>query len=195
MKKLLTLLLFLIASNASAQVNTLLHGDLEHGGYGGSVLKVGQINGETKYFVGGQGGWIINKTFVLGGGGYGLVSDQDVLLGNAGGSDQINMGYGGFLFEYLIRSDQLLHFTITTLTGAGGIDNNVYDDSFNFQGGSSDKFFVFEGGVNAMLNITEFLRIGAGVTYRTFSGIEKFGYTDSDFDGVTGMLTVKFGKF
>ena len=191
----MTVLLFLIASNASAQMNTLLQGDIEHGGYGGPVLKVGQINGETKIFMGGQGGWIINNTFVLGGGGWGLVSDQDALLDGAGGSDQINMGYGGFLFEYLIRSDQLLHFTITTLTGAGGIDNSGFDNSLDFQGGNTDKFFVFEGGVNAMLNITEFLRIGAGVTYRTFSGIEKFGYTDSDFDGVTGMLTFKFGRF
>ena len=160
MKKLLTVLLFLIASNASAQMNTLLQGDIEHGGYGGPVLKVGQINGETKIFMGGQGGWIINNTFVLGGGGWGLVSDQDALL-----------------------------------DGAGGIDNSGFDNSLDFQGGNTDKFFVFEGGVNAMLNITEFLRIGAGVTYRTFSGIEKFGYTDSDFDGVTGMLTFKFGRF
>ncbi len=145
--------------------------------------------------MGGQGGWIINNTFVLGGGGWGLVSDQDAISNNGIGSDQINMGYGGFLFEIIIGSNQLLHFTITTLTGAGGIDNNVYDDSFNFQGGSSDKFFVFEGGVNAILNITKNVRLGAGVTYRSFSGIDKFGFRDSDFNGMTGMAIIKCGRF
>ncbi len=195
MKKFTILLLILFGSNASAQVSTLLEGKLEHGGYGGPALKVGQINGETKIFMGGQGGWIINNTIVLGGGGWGLVSDQDVLSSNTEGLGQINMGYGGFLFEYVIRSDQLLHFTVTTLTGAGGLDNSGLDDSFNFQGGSSDKFFVFEGGVNVMLNVTEFIRLGAGVTYRSFTGIDKFGFTDSDFDGTTGMVIFKFGRF
>ena len=184
-----------MAANASAQVNTLLSGDIEHGGYGGPALKMGQINGETKFFAGGQGGWIINNTFVLGGGGYGLVSDQDVLLANTGGSDQINMGYGGFLFEYIVRSDQLLHVTFTTLTGGGEISNSGLDESLDYQFGSTDRFFVFEGGVNAMLNITKIVRLGAGVTYRTFSGIDKLGFTDSDFDGMTGMVMVKFGGF
>lgn len=64
MKKVLCfLLLSFIAIPALAQEETLVAGELESGGFGGSVIKVGSFNGKTGILVGGRGGWIINHTF------------------------------------------------------------------------------------------------------------------------------------
>ena len=59
-----------------AQEETLLgSSEVTHGGFGGPVIKYTQIKGEPAVLVGGRGGWIINHTFIIGGGGYGLVND------------------------------------------------------------------------------------------------------------------------
>ena len=60
-----------------AQEETLISGQLEYGGYGGPVVKFTTINNDWEVMVGGRGGWIINHSFVLGGGGYGLVTDVE----------------------------------------------------------------------------------------------------------------------
>ncbi|NIN69246.1 MAG: hypothetical protein GTO63_32105, partial [Anaerolineae bacterium] len=53
---------------------TLIEGDVRHGGFGGPVVKFTEVNNEFGVLVGGRGGWIINDSFVLGAGGYGLVT-------------------------------------------------------------------------------------------------------------------------
>jgi hypothetical protein len=74
----ITLIVLLLAFPAVAAGKTLFGGKIESGGYGGPLFKVGPINGGTGLFVGGQGGWIINHHFVLGGKGYVLVNDIDI---------------------------------------------------------------------------------------------------------------------
>lgn len=76
MKYALFLLFAIITLPVFAQEQTLIgSGEIENGGFGGPVVKVTSINGESAVFVGGRGGWIINHTFVLGGAGYGLVTN------------------------------------------------------------------------------------------------------------------------
>jgi len=54
------------------EAETLFAGEVVHGGFGGPVLKASTVNGSPALFVGGRGGWIINHSFILGGGGDGL---------------------------------------------------------------------------------------------------------------------------
>jgi hypothetical protein len=75
MKKIVVLLVFVFTFSAFAQETTLINGEIESGGFGGPVLKVTSINGENAVMIGGRGGWIINHSLVLGGGGYGLVTE------------------------------------------------------------------------------------------------------------------------
>ena len=65
--------------------------------------------------MGGRGGWIINHEFVVGGGGYGL--STDILVDGK----KLAMGYGGLELGYVFFSDSLVHFTIHSLFGFGGI--------------------------------------------------------------------------
>lgn len=185
--------IFPSATNAQ-QAETLFSGNVNHGGFGGPAVKIGHVAGATGVWLGGRGGWIINldpeHAISLGGGGYGLVTDHRV----PGDDEHFALnGYGGFILEYTNKSYRIAHFTVTSLIGAGGL--MIRDRDFEDVHDDMDSYFVFEPGLNAELNITHFFRISAGATYRITSGISRFGFSDSDFTGLNGVITLKFGKF
>lgn len=201
MKKVLSLLLLsFIAIPALAQEETLVAGDLESGGFGGPVIKVGSFNGKTGILVGGRGGWIINHTFIIGLGGYGLTNR--VLANSTGplGERYMNLGYGGLELEYIPESNKLVHLSFMALIGAGGVTyrNNDWedwhwpDDDSRYR---ADAFFIAEPQVNATLNITSWFRMSGGVSYRFVEGLESNISTNKDLSGLSGGLTFRFGKF
>lgn len=71
----IVLLVLILTGTALAEDETLLGGEIESGGYGALVVKFGHIKGEGGILVGVQGGWIVNHTLVIGGGGYGLANN------------------------------------------------------------------------------------------------------------------------
>lgn len=195
------LTLLIVAPAHSQTMQTLITGDVSHGGFGGPVVKFSDVNGDLGVWVGGRGGWIIgfdkNHSISIGGGGYGLttqhrIPDQD-FLANPNVQLYAAIGYGGLELEYTNRSSDLVHFTATTLIGAGGFSLREDDNDAFFNDG--DAFFVFEPGIHLELNVTTFFRISTGISYRLTSGIDKAGFKDSDFSGVNGVLTFKFGSF
>ena len=106
-----------------------------------------------------------------------------------------HFGYGGVELEYIVQSDQLVHFSVYTLIGAGGVSyRNKYWDSDGWDS-PADAFFVLEPAVNAELNVISFMRICAGLSYRFISGANLDSIRDSDLDGPSAVLTFKFGKF
>ncbi|MFC1614092.1 hypothetical protein ACFL5K_02225 [Gemmatimonadota bacterium] len=195
MKNLIILLLVVLLSYpVMAQDETLLSDEIESGGYGGPLFKIGQINGETGIFVGGQGGWIINHRFVLGGKGYGLVNDVEV---EGSQNLKLEFGCGGALLEYIIASNKLLHLSIHSMIGAGGVRYAVkdYEDNHDDIDYSNDGFFVLEPGINLILNVYKNFRIGAGTTYRYVNGVEYESLSNSDLSGVSVKVLLKFGVF
>jgi hypothetical protein len=192
---IILLLVFISSHPAIAQEETLLSGKIENGGYGGPFVMFGNINGQTGVFVGGQGGWIINHTFVLGGRGYGLVNEVDVEgLENI----KLEFGCGGALLEYVIASDKVFHASIQCMIGAGGVQYAVKDytqehDEIDYS--INDAFFVLEPGVNLVLNITRHFRVSAGAAYRYVNGVEYEDLSDSDISGVSGQILFLFGVF
>ncbi len=209
MKNVIIFLLVVFAVYpVTAQDETLFSGEIESGWYGGPLFKLGQVNGKTGYFVGGQGGWIINHRFVLGAKGYVLANPF-----NVEGLENVVVGFGcgGALLEYVIASNKLLHFSIESMIGAGGVYNDVkdYDKYHDRLEYSSDGCFVFEPGFNVVLNVMKNFRMGVGVIYRYVNGISYDAGTtyrtmtetdyrtisDSDLNGVSVQIIFKFGKF
>jgi hypothetical protein len=195
MKALLVVLMIavLVMPAFSQEEKTLISGKIESGGFGGPVLKASQINGESSLLMGGRGGWIINHTLVLGGGGYGLVTDIKAPNTPADSGLYLQMGYGGFEIEYVSNSDALVHYSLHSLIGAGGVSFREKDWDESEEMG--DTFFIAEPGANLELNVTKFFRIGAGASYRYISGVNYRGVSNSDLSGWSGNLTLKFGKF
>ncbi|UCB45342.1 MAG: hypothetical protein JSV25_14180 [Spirochaetota bacterium] len=162
---------------------TLISGEIESGGTGGPILKFTGVSDTFCVFLGGRGGWIINHMFMLGGGGYGLVSDV-FISGN-----KLHMGYGGFYAEYIINSDALVHFTIGSLIGLG----NAH---FDPEGSDSHSYFVLEPEANVELNVVTFFRVCAGVSYRfTIGASGPAGLNDAALSGLSANLFFKFGHF
>ncbi|HHT47901.1 MAG TPA: hypothetical protein GXZ98_01220 [Firmicutes bacterium] len=188
---LVLVLVCLVAGPAAARDEVLISGSISHGGYGGPVIKVAPIKNETGIFVGGYGGWFINHCFLIGGGGYGLANDIKAPVTGDGEPRYYEMGYGGLVLEYVNNSYKLVHFTINTLIGAGGLGYRSNRERFS----NEDTFFIIEPGINAELNVSSHFRVGLGVGYRYIDGIQLEGITEKDLNGMYASLTLKFGSF
>jgi hypothetical protein len=201
----LIVLSLILSFQLFAQEETLVgNGEVTHGGFGGPVIKYTQIKGEPAILVGGRGGWIINHTFIIGGGGYGLANDiranNPLIVAPGITKPYLNFGYGGLELEYIIESDKLLHFSVYSLIGAGSVSYraglfNHNETDWDHSGSPNDAFFVFEPAANVELNIISFLRINAGVSYRFVSGVNFDDLENSDLAGLSANLTLKFGAF
>ncbi|NBC17555.1 MAG: hypothetical protein GVY18_09610 [Bacteroidetes bacterium] len=202
------LLTGLLAGPVAAQDGTeTLVGDydVDHGGFGGPVVKLSTVDGTVAAFVGGRGGWIINlrpgHTVVLGGGGYGLANDIEAMRFNgavpekrASAQTYLAFGYGGVEVEYVNRTQRLLHGSLQVLIGGGSVsfrdaDHESLGDRYE------DELFVVEPTAHLLLNVTSFLRIGGGISYRFVSGSSLERFSDADLSGPSAVLTFKFGSF
>jgi hypothetical protein len=169
-----------VSGTVHAEQQTLLQGGIEESGwYGGPVLKLGSINDYLSMFVGYSGAWVMNRRLSIGGGGYFLISDV-YFSGN-----KLNMGYGGLEVGYTVNPDALVHFTFGSLIGGGGVE---------LMGVGREAFFIFEPAAGLEINVTKFLRLDAGVTYRLVSGVTHVsGLSDAALSGFTGEIALKFG--
>ncbi len=201
MKRLLVFVVILTCS-AFARERTLISGEMDHGGYGGPVFKYTQIgpNKTDGFLVGGQGGWIIDHKFVLGGAGYGLASKVQADWYEVRTFDGesvpyvLDFGYGGLLLGFISSSDDLIHYELFAVLGGGGIDYRL-EDNYESYDNSGDAIFVAEPGINLMLNVTEFFRLGVGATYRFVQGVDLPGMTNDDFNNFSAQIIFKFGAF
>jgi hypothetical protein len=175
---------------------TLLSTPVKQGVYATPVLKFGSFGSENKgsLIVGAQGGWILDRKFVLGLGVYGLssrVKADDTLWQIAGMVDIFN--YGGVFFSYIHNSYNLIHAEVTTLIGVG--EANYHDEEYWAKYPKGDNFFVLEPGVNAIVNITPGFRVGAGLSYRYVDRLNLIGLEKSDVSGLNFNLLFQVGYF
>ncbi len=166
------------------------------GGFIAPALRLSAINGDFASFLGGYGGWFVNKKFMIGAGGFGLVNNLPVAE-----SDRIvpnldlhyDMGYGGFMFEYVLNSDRILHLMGNFLVGGGSIEQD-FEGKGDFKETRSG-FFVFEPGAHLEVNVAPFFRVAGGITYRLVSGSDTMGIQDRDLSSMGLALSLKFGSF
>jgi len=191
---------FSFYSISISQEQTLFSDQKSSGGFGGPVIKVTSVRDQAALFIGGRGGWIYGHSFIIGGGLYGTLTEVDAAE-NAmpvEGPLDISLGYGGLELEYIFNSHQLIHYNFYILIGAG-VAKYVKDVGpvfeSNEQAGESDLVFALEPAVSAEMNITEWLRIGAGVSYRLITGVNQPGIENNELSGITGKLTFKYGNF
>jgi len=200
-KFLFILFMFFMVSGVIAQKDeTLLQvNDIEHGGYGALTIKFSGINDKLGVLVGGYGGWLINHSFMIGAGGFGLANkieaDPEIQALSADGKIlDVQFGYGGFIMEYIHNPHRLFHYNIKALIGAGGVGYAVRDD-FNASDSKQSACFVLELDANVEMNVTDFMRVNVGAGYRYVSGSDLEGIRDNDLAGPSANIIFKFGKF
>lgn len=197
MKRLLLLIaLCAFAAPAHAQMQTLIDHPFSSGGYGGPEVRLTSLDGDTEVLVGGRGGWVVNHRFVLGGGGYGLATTHYLDVPEGARRLRLEGGYGGLLLEYFVRPQDLVHVSVGTIIGAGGVavlEGSRHDHTQD----SLDEtaFFVAEPMVGITLNLTTFAQIGLEASYRFVSGSSLDAVSDADLSGPAGGLLLRFGSF
>ena len=211
MKHLFAILILLALADpliAQKQQN-LFDSPIEHGFVGCIGLKLTSIKNEDAFMVGGYGGLLLDHRLMIGLGGFGMVNkmrarrEAEIAYSPYQEPLYIRFGYGGLLLEYIIWPANLVHIDVRTLIGAGGVAYHY--GRFNYSGvgymdhhgtGISEILFVAEPGVSVELNVTDFLRIAAGASYRHVSGVADLqGLDDRDLSGFSGDFALKFGPF
>lgn len=184
-------------------------GDVDHGGFGGPLVRFSRFRGNDAVLVGALGGWLVNHSFILGGGGFGMANRIKVpaKLQTTVESQEFMMGYGGVYVGYVILPKKLVHATVGLLVGGGSVgfgrrmdcdrgdcNMNRYD-GYGRETQPMDEFFVAEPEINVEVNVLSFMRVGAGGTYRLVTQVNGLGLENDDVRGPSGSVFVKFGKF
>ena len=202
-----------------AQPGQLTIERVEHGFVFASDARVTEVNGETAALAGGYVGWMTDRTWVVGAGGYWL-ANQD---------DDLKMAYGGMVVEYLARGQERIGFGVRGLVGGGratlgstvgayfGVDGDIglprgdlgRDRATRMvrggrgpHGGGSfpiaadtailvhESFFVVEPQASVIWHITRWARLDLGVGYRLTAGA---GNLDENLRGPSASVAVQFG--
>jgi len=183
------------------EMQTLFGNQRSNGGYGAFWLGYSIIDDRHAMQFGARGSWVIQHSFALGFGGTGFINeyhydaalDREVFLTG---------GYGGLYVEPIIYPNSPVHLAFPILIGAGGVSFVSYDDpnrDNNFIE-DYDTFMIIEPSAEIEMNLTRFMRIGLGVTYRLpyrFNvGSSGSGYASAEsIKGLSYNLTFKFGSF
>jgi hypothetical protein len=167
------------------------------GGFGAPTVKFTTFDDQLGILLGGYAGVMLNSKLMLGAGAYALVNNIEAPRTNlADPTLYWNMYYTGFVPEYTIKSNKLFHMAVGGLIGGGGVMKNqrfkAGEESENFD---HSGFFVGEPHVNFEMNITSYLRLAIGGSYRFVSGSNTTGITDEKLSGPAAHFTIKAGRF
>lgn len=184
-----TLALMVTVPIFGQEPQTLISGDVDHGGYGGLTTRVTAIQGNPELLMGGRGAWIIDHTFYLGGGGIGVADGaENAPAGN------LDFGYGGIMAGYIHSSDKLIHYTAGVMLAAGsaGIREPFVDE---WEDEDQPAFYLVEPEANLEVNVAKHFRVTLGLSYRLVTNYEHDGITEEDLNGLATSLELKFGSF
>lgn len=116
----------------------------------------------------------------------------------------IEGGYGGLLLEPVFAPNFPIHLSFPILIGAGGVafteDREGYDwDDWEYDTErfvlNSDAYFVVEPGVELEFNLSRFVRMGTGVSYRFTNAIDVDGKREYLLNGLSCSVNLKLGVF
>lgn len=180
MKKLSTLIvLFIIVTTSYAQREETLLSNMRFSGVWGSWNSmIGKVKDENVYFRGGYGGLEFGKDIFLGWGGYrssGNIIQDDL---------KFHMKWNGPVMSYAPKSYKAVHpiFTLMIANGKLDPDNQVYD-----------RVFIAQPSIGAELNLLHWCHASVHTGYRFVNDVDLGKFNDSDFSGLYGEVTLKFG--
>jgi hypothetical protein len=175
----LPFILALILITPSLKAQEKVFDDPGVSGYGGPVTRFTTVDGEWGLMFGSFSGAKIGDHWIVGGGGYSLISSFDT-------TQDISMGYGGMGVGYTsLIGRSGIFYTATLLLGGGAARS----------AGSTSGIFVAEGDLIAGLELLPFFRLGIGGGYRFAAGGDLPGHPRGSLNGADVGFYVIFGKF
>lgn len=187
MKKLLPVLFLLGTITLVAQQETLFDDFDIRGAFGGPILEIGKIAGETGADVGGGGALLINNFFL---GGYGMgTSYPDARINNT--NYNVRFKHGGLWLGYTLKEHKVAHLYSSVKIGWGRAQLRR-DGETEF----SDRHFVLTPELGLEINVFDWFKLGLTGGYRWVNGINALpDLNNEDFSSPVGILTFRFGGF
>jgi hypothetical protein len=179
------------------QPRTVLSRPIHSGGYGAPIVAYTRFANHDSVLVGGRGGWVLNHQLVIGGGGFGLATPARQSGGAtmAQADYQHTFGYGGLWLEYLIAPMSVVHGSVGTLVGAGGITYERFRPKALAFDQESTSVFVLDPVVAIEVNVTTILRVALQGGYRVVRGVNLLSLDNADASGLTLGAAIKLGGF
>lgn len=181
----------IIADNISAQ-------GFESGAFGAPVLKYTKLVNQSALVIGGKGGWVINKRFVLGAGIYALASNvkSPVFDQQSGQSVMLNFNYGGLELGFLLLRQSKFNLALDMLFAGGGIEYYARDKNKTNGSFGNESLLVWEPQLSFETELFKWFHLDAGVSYRMISSyVELNKVTKDNMQGINFLLTFKFGTY
>jgi hypothetical protein len=196
-------------AQCTAQTQGLRVEPIESGFVIAPDAKFTEVNDRFATLAGVYGGWLSDRTLLIGAGAYWLTNrDHD-----------FKMQYGGGIVRWTIGGHRTLGLSTGALIGIGDATlPRRYGDLFRVADGGTtsagrtarfvndarfgrgitsetpvrinDDFFIAEPQVNAIWNITGWMRLDAGVGYRLIGASDLL---DDQLRGVSGSIALQFG--
>ncbi len=148
------------------------------------------LAGSRAYTFGLRGALVVNRTW-----GFGLAGN---LLGNdathIGEHHARNFGgYGGVYYQYVFRSNSVVHGYADVTAGGGGWCPSITDERDDCK--SATSFAFLEPTLNLELNIVQNVRFAAGIGYRAALAEDGGGLTSRQLSGVVARTSIVVGMF
>jgi hypothetical protein len=192
-RMILALALFLIPGPTIA--GTLLPEYIEVGGYGHASVQMAQLgDGEAGLYLGGGGGFVLNRNFLIG-------ADLSLLMNDieyrtTGGDDRfIEYTMTNLSFTYIFWPDAIVHPALSLSGGLGWIKLRNPNKAVDEEDPDSDTTFQGQPAAHVILNLTRTTRLVVSGGYRWVTGINTEGFIDQDAEGAFGTVSFSFGAF
>jgi len=171
------------------------------GFYFGFQTEYSQIEGYDAIGVGGTFAMIANHSLAIGFSGKGFFTEPFEVSSGSNISYNYAGGYGGLLIEPIIFPKYPVHVSFPILLGAGGIAKSMltnYGYPYEYAHvyvEDAEAYLIAEPGLDVEFNVTRWMRISLGCTYRITSSLQPSSFKSNPMNGFTGGLSMKFGKF
>ncbi len=197
------------AAQAAAPASPLKIEPIDSGFLVAPDARFTEVNGKFATLAGVYGGWLTDRTLLIGAGGYWLANRDD----------NFKMQYFGGVGSWTIGARRKVGLRAGALVGGGSATlAKTYGDlfgempagapgtsrdhglSFRGRGGSpissatlvrvNEDFFIAEPQVNAVMSLTKWLHLDAGIGYRLIGGADLL---NDDLRGVSGSIALQLG--
>jgi hypothetical protein len=168
------------------------------GGYAGFTAAYTRMFNSEGALLGFEGALLIAHRLSLGAAGFGFTRSPEGPSAFDGAPRNYAAGYGGFVGRYAIFVSSPVYASLGVLIGGGATSLHpewqTYEEDEDVDyDGQADGFFVLQPELNLHANVTRWMRFGFVLGYRMTSGVERFGLTESDMNGVVVGGNVQFG--
>lgn len=192
---------FVPNSQRSSDIQTLTGPGHSTGFYMGFHSEYSQVEGYDAIGFGGTIAVIANHGLAIGLSGRGFVSEPFDQLPESKISYNYAGGYGGILIEPILFPKSAIHVAFPILLGAGGIAKSVltnYNYPYDYTDvniDNADAFFIAEPGIELECNVSRWMRLGLGASYRFTTTVDQSYFSSNPLNSFTAGFSMKFGKF